>query len=270
MRMFGNFVGEAPQRIIICGENPSEWDRATQSQFKSRPWKGPSNKLWPILLKEGIITAKADEGSEQEMLDEIGFVDIGLAEWGLASTQAQGNFRKPGSKNNPAWFREYKPGFFARLAEHMQRASDTIMCTCGECGAPAFLVFNSKTTYEKLLALDRMKVEGGIKCGLQTVKPKDWPLPETTKVYVMPSTSGLNRYFEDDGGFAVWKALSEDMRAYFENRAWPFKPKCYPCREDNLARQCRVVVKGGRKRSLSRLGRRSQAALTDTDLQTVH
>ena len=101
MRMFGNFVGEAPQRIIICGENPSEWDRATQrcvpilvssiacqhwqvlqqyergdlsqsmlqhysilmacSQFKSRPWKGPSNKLWPILLKEGIIAAKADE-----------------------------------------------------------------------------------------------------------------------------------------------------------------------------------------------------------------
>ena len=50
--------------------------------------------------------------------------------------------------------------------------SSACRCTCGECGAPAFLVFNSKTTYEKLLALDRMKVEGGIKCGLQTVKPK--------------------------------------------------------------------------------------------------
>ena len=30
MRMFGNFVGESPQRFIICGENPSSWDRTTQ------------------------------------------------------------------------------------------------------------------------------------------------------------------------------------------------------------------------------------------------
>ena len=58
---------------------------------------------------------------------------------------------------------------------------------------------------------------------------QSWPLPETTKVYVMPSTSGMNRYFENDGGWAVWKALAEDMRAYFEDQEWPCKPKCHPC-----------------------------------------
>ena len=36
MRMFGNFVGEAPQRFIICGENPSTWDRTTQRCVQSR------------------------------------------------------------------------------------------------------------------------------------------------------------------------------------------------------------------------------------------
>ena len=30
-------------------------------QFNSRPYTGESNKLWPVLLKEGMITAKARE-----------------------------------------------------------------------------------------------------------------------------------------------------------------------------------------------------------------
>ncbi len=42
-------------------------------------------------------------------------------------TEHAGNFRAPGGKNNSLWFREYAPGFFVRLAENMQRASDTIM-----------------------------------------------------------------------------------------------------------------------------------------------
>lgn len=100
------------------------------------------------------------------MLEQIGFMDIGLAVWpsGGASTGAEGstpsttmrtsvsaarsimkgrmcpssgrsyssaasagNFRAVGCKNNPAWFRKHQPGFYARLAEHMDRASDTMM-----------------------------------------------------------------------------------------------------------------------------------------------
>ncbi len=36
---------------------------------------------------------------------------------------AGGNFRTPGGRNGPAWFRKHAPGFHARLGKHMTRAS---------------------------------------------------------------------------------------------------------------------------------------------------
>ena len=45
-------------------------------------------------------------------------------------------------------------------------------CVCGECGAPAFFVWNGKTAWKELLAIDGIKILGGVKSGLQTVKPK--------------------------------------------------------------------------------------------------
>ena len=45
-------------------------------------------------------------------------------------------------------------------------------CTCGECGAPAFFVWNGKTAWKKLLQISGIKDLKDIKCGLQTIKPK--------------------------------------------------------------------------------------------------
>ena len=47
-------------------------------------------------------------------------------------------------------------------------------CTCGECGAPAFFVFNGKTAWRELLVISgmRRKEAKDIKCGLQTLIPK--------------------------------------------------------------------------------------------------
>lgn len=47
-------------------------------------------------------------------------------------------------------------------------------CECGECGAPAFFVWNGKTTWLKLLQIGgiRKKDLGNSECGLQTIKPK--------------------------------------------------------------------------------------------------
>ena len=57
---------------------------------------------------------------------------------------------------------------------------------------------------------------------------QDCPLPEQTEVYVMPSTSGRNVHFANDGGKAAWDALGKEMHAAFATMEWPPKPKCYP------------------------------------------
>ena len=44
---------------------------------------------------------------------------------------------------------------------------------------------------------------------------QDWPLPEQTKVYVMPSTSGRKVHFANDGGKEAWDALGKLMHAAF-------------------------------------------------------
>ena len=53
------------------------------------------------------------------------------------------------------------------------------------------------------------------------------PLPERTKVYVMPNTSGGNGKFNNNGGQTAWDALGKDMNAAFSVREWPLVPDCY-------------------------------------------
>ena len=54
-----------------------------------------------------------------------------------------------------------------------------------------------------------------------------WPLPELTKVYVMPSTSGTKgAHWEKDGGHAAWRALAKDVRALDASCEWPIA-KCH-------------------------------------------
>ena len=44
-------------------------------------------RVWCILQGVTVLL----QGDEQAMLDQLGFTDIGLAEWDIASTEAEGN-----------------------------------------------------------------------------------------------------------------------------------------------------------------------------------
>lgn len=174
-------LGNAPLRLILVGHNPS--DHAWKS---GHYYSNPSNWMWRLLKATGIAPPEVRGAEDDHLMPEyagVGFVDVGCGVPGTASNQF-----------SSAVVGGWGAGFCLRLAGHMQRASDAIGCTCGQCGAPAVVAFTGKRQFSELInhgKRGKAKVTN-IPLGPQTLRPEGWPLPPSTAVWVLTSTSGAS------------------------------------------------------------------------------
>ncbi|KAF6266407.1 hypothetical protein COO60DRAFT_1697378 [Scenedesmus sp. NREL 46B-D3] len=92
----------------------------------------------------------------------------------------------------------------------MKRASDSIGCRCGRCGAPALVAFTGKRHYLELLNIDDAGQQrkgkariasAAVALGPQPPQqlPPGWPLPAgECEVWVLTSTSGAAPMSNED------------------------------------------------------------------------
>ncbi|KAG2441209.1 hypothetical protein HYH02_010053 [Chlamydomonas schloesseri] len=146
---------------------------------------------------------KAVEARSSQQLTEalvVGFIEV----CGVMNEKAK-----------PADIAEAAQDFLTAMQLDIERQSAAWGCTCGKCGAPAFICFDGKTLSG---ALRKAWLGRGV-----GVKYGQWPreqlppelrdiLPPSTEVWVMPHTSARSRLSDADR-YAVWEQLAERARA---------------------------------------------------------
>ena len=219
-------------------------------------YANPSNWMWRILRETGIAPSdQISSASDDHLMPEIagvGFTDVGS---GIPETDS--------SKFTSNDFLEWRQPFYDRLAAYAARASSSIDCICGKCGAPAVVAFSGKRQFSELfIAPTKGKNSNDMKnksitsfsnlihsqinepttnanirtqsvrpseipAGRQTILPSGWPFPlESTEVWVMTSTSGASALTREKR-YTPWQALAERI----QQEPWPryteyIKPKC--------------------------------------------
>ncbi|GLC44399.1 uracil DNA N-glycosylase Thp1 [Pleodorina starrii] len=193
-------LGDRPLRLIVVGHNPSA--HAWQS---GHYYSHPANHMWRVLIGTGIAPPGVRGAEDDDRLPGeagVGFLDVGCGHPGTDSSSFKSHVFE-------AWSR----AFYARLRAHMTRASASIGCTCGRCGAPSLVAFSGKRHYLELLNVgraprDRVKT---VEHGPQLQLPTGWPFPAaSTEVWVCSSTSGaaaMTRQQREE----PWRRLAERM-----------------------------------------------------------
>lgn len=150
-------------------------------------------------------TARAEAG--------VGFTDVGTGNPGTDSRLF-----------GEAAFAVWGPSFLQRLQAHVARVNASIGCKCGACGAPSVVAFSGKKQFVDLVNSCRRsgsrKVQGGeVPVGQalpRSALPAGWPLPDSSEVWVMTSTSGASALSTEDR-VRPWRLLAERIRGI----PWP-------------------------------------------------
>eukprot|EP00803_Ostreobium_quekettii_P001391 evm.model.scf_794.2 EVM.evm.TU.scf_794.2 scf_794:37497-41914(+) len=174
-------LGDFPLRLVIVGHNPSAHAWASGHYYSN-----PGNRMWPILCSTGIAppTVTGPEDDDRMAAEAgVGFTDVGTGHPGTNSADFKSST-----------FIGWRKSFFSRLAAHLGRASSSIGCECGRCGAPCIVAFCGKRHFLEVYNVgrkprDRLKTA---EIGQQRDLPLDWPLPTSTRVWLLPSTSGAS------------------------------------------------------------------------------
>ena len=224
-------LGNLPLRAIIVGHNPSE-----AAWRAGHYYANPTNWMWRILRDVGIAPKDHIRGAVDDdkmpLVAGIGFTDVGSGHPGTHS-----------SKFTSSHFSEWRQPFFDRLRDHTARASSSIGCSCGVCGAPAVIAFAGKRQFAELFSSpddDPMHTHTSqsnngtlkrkrrakqkahkdrITFGKQSTLPPGWPLPTNwkgTEVWVLPSTSGAAPMSREER-YGPWEALAQRLSAL----PWP-------------------------------------------------
>mmetsp|Transcript_15363 Transcript_15363/g.46373 ORF Transcript_15363/g.46373 Transcript_15363/m.46373 type:complete len:342 (+) Transcript_15363:122-1147(+) len=172
-------LGSSPLRLILVGHNPS-----AHAWKSGHYYSNPSNWMWKLLCGTGIAPPSI-RGAQDDMLmpsvAQVGMVDVGCGVPGTDSSQF-----------SSATFQGWAAGFYSRLTAHMHRATDSIGCTCGACGAPAIVAFTGKRQFMELLNAGKTgrAKHKTVPLGPTDLRPEGWPLPGSTEVWVLTTTSG--------------------------------------------------------------------------------
>lgn len=204
-------LGDSPLRMIIVGSNPS--GHAWKS---GRYYSNPNNNMWKILRQTGIAPPHVAGALDDYLMPAdagVGFLDVGC---GVPGTQL--------SKFSSSAMQGWSTGFYQRLSDHMQRASSSLRCTCGKCGAPSLVCFAGKRQWMELLNTGKKgkekvtRIEGGMQAGK---RPEGWPFPSTTEVWVLPSTSGAAPMTVEER-IAPYREVAQELSKI----AWPREIRC--------------------------------------------
>ncbi|GLI69099.1 hypothetical protein VaNZ11_013645 [Volvox africanus] len=199
-------LGDRPLRLVIVGHNPSA--HAWQS---GHYYSHPANHMWRLLIATGIAppgTRSAEDDDRLPAAAGVGFLDVGCGHPGTDSSSFSSEV-----------FKSWSQAFYARLKAHMGRASASIGCSCGLCGAPSLVAFSGKRHYLELLNVgkpprERVKT---VEHGPQKLLPAGWPFPAAaTEVWVCSSTSGAAALTRGQRE-APYRRLAEKMRGI----EWP-------------------------------------------------
>ncbi|ETV86856.1 hypothetical protein H257_01905 [Aphanomyces astaci] len=179
---------DTPLRLLIVGHNPS--DHAWQSGYS---YSNPTNRMWKLLAGEYFKTTwtgvlppgwtMADQNKMPHVLG-IGFSDLGIEPGNDASTY--------GRKTMTEW----KHAFYIRLRRHLHRVAATLhrvddasSCSNEYQHGPLLVAFSGKRQYSFLFDPPSKRAIPNGKQDPSTL-PRDWPLPPSCEVWVLPSSSG--------------------------------------------------------------------------------
>ncbi|GIL42815.1 hypothetical protein Vafri_192 [Volvox africanus] len=194
-------LGDRPLRLVIVGHNPSA--HAWQS---GHYYSHPANHMWRLLIATGIAppgTRSAEDDDRLPAAAGVGFLDVGCGHPGTDSSSFSSEV-----------FKSWSQAFYARLKGHMDRASASIGCSCGLCGAPSLVAFSGKRHYLELLNVGKPPKERvkTVEHGPQKLLPAGWPFPAAaTEVWVCSSTSGAAALTREQRE-APYRRLAEKMR----------------------------------------------------------
>ena len=91
-------------------------------------------------------------------------------------------------------------------------------CRCGACGAPALVAFAGSCQFKGLLNADRWGRDkvAAVAVGRQELLPEGWPLPASSQVWVLPSTSGACP-LSNEAREGPWARLAQELA----QQPWP-------------------------------------------------
>ena len=145
----------------------------------------------------------------------IGVLDVGA---GVVDTQL--------AAFSSSHFEAWAPSFYARLEAHAAAVGNAVSCVCDGCGAPAILAATGKRQWQDLLVAGTgSRSLPQVEYGLQppSLRPRAWPLPPTTAVWLLTSTSGAAA-LTNEARAAPWAALGAEVAGV----PWP---RTVACRE---------------------------------------
>eukprot|EP01039_Chlorochromonas_danica_P000934 gene934-1016_t len=172
--------------LLIIGHNPSE-----KSWQAGHYYANPSNQMWPLLARAGIIPAHYNASCDQQCPEScgLGFTDV---LYGVCETDS--------SKISDDEVRSYKSSFYARLVSHCHRVAHNTRMTPEEC-CPRIIAFAGVRQWKALFPKSHWRAKNGLArdqvrekeelFGVRKVLPPDWPreLAGST-VFLLPSSSG--------------------------------------------------------------------------------
>lgn len=194
---------ERPLRLLLVGHNPSL--HAWQSGFS---YSNPTNHMWPLLTGrfgprpfEGVLPADTPIEGQNYMASRfgVGMLSIGTVVRAFraiavcACTPLLTRIAQPGNeahKISRQQMLQWRDDFFRRVLAHMRRVCVAQGCAAGACDgsahAPRVLAFTGKRQWKEMFEPPLAKVD----TGLQVARPPGWPLPRSTDVWILCSSSG--------------------------------------------------------------------------------
>lgn len=166
-------TAEKQLKLLIIGHNPS-----AQSWAKGHYYANPSNRMWPLLAKAGIVPAHFTAADDQQCpsLCGLGFTDIMP---GVCETDS--------SKFPDSAVAACKASLYQRLVAHCKRVG-------GVHSAPRLIAFAGLRQWRALFPATHSRSRPAAeedRYGIQTERPPDWPAElAACAVFLLPSSSG--------------------------------------------------------------------------------
>eukprot|EP00210_Caulerpa_lentillifera_P006782 g6481.t1 len=195
-------LGNLPLRLIIVGHNPSGHAWSTGHYYSN-----PGNWMWRILISTGIAPPEVQSAADDDLMltrAGVGFTDLGTGTPGTDSSQF-----------NTSVLQSWSLTFLDRLREHLRKANASIGCHCGNCGAPRFVAFAGKRQWIELFNSGRRSKDKikSAPIGRQSIVPLNWPFPESTEIWLLPSTSGASALTRDQRQ-GPYNTLAEELSKF--------------------------------------------------------